>query len=57
MSKLQLDELTVESFVTSDSTPVDQPLGQPGISDGLECNQTLYLTCGSCKCNTGAPCA
>jgi hypothetical protein len=52
MSKLHLDALTVQSFATSDSPSADQPAAQPGISDGAECNQTLYFTCGTCKCNT-----
>jgi len=52
MSKLHLDDLTVESFVTSDGSSAAQPAAQPGISDGAECGQTLYLSCDTCKCHT-----
>ncbi len=51
MSKLHLDELAVESFVTSDGSPADLPAAQTTLfSDGYECSQTL----NSCKCNTPA---
>jgi hypothetical protein len=54
MKKLRLDALTVESFAISDGSAdegftIAQP---PGVSDGLECNQTLYVSCDTCKCLT-----
>jgi hypothetical protein len=50
MSKLSLDALTVESFATADSLPVDQPAA--GITAGFECNRTLDYSCTACDCQT-----
>jgi len=50
MSKLHLDTLVVQSFVTTDGSPTDLPAGLTIISDGYECSQSL----NSCKCNTPA---
>jgi len=54
MSKLSLDALTVESFVTSDGFSDDLPAAQPvtPITGGIECNRTLDYSCTACDCQT-----
>jgi hypothetical protein len=57
MKTLDIEALTVESFDTSSdpfaSLPAfdDPGFATPPVSEGVECGQSLYVTC-SCQCHT-----